>query len=371
MQKNGKMFKKLSLGDYTWMNYNQTHSISKKFGAGLRELGVKPQDAIAIYAETRAEWLMSAFGAFSQSIVVSTLYTNLGDEAIMHGLNETGVSLVVTSHELLPKFKNMLAHCPNIKTIIVMEDQIFPTDTTGYQAEVEILTFQAVVDLGTGSSVESVPPSADTPAIIMYTSGSTGVPKGVILTHGNLIATSTSIMFLSPFYSDDVYIGYLPAAHVLELLSECTMMMFGVAVGYSSPNTMTDMSTKVMRGQKGDASVLKPTMMCVVPLILDRIYKNIIDSVDKRGNNFQKVFEFCYRYKLYWTRSGQPTPIVDKIVFNKIKKLLGGKMRFAITGGAPLSPETHDFIRVCLGLTLVQGYSLTETTCTGTCMMDV
>ena len=174
MQKNGKMFKKLSLGDYTWMNYNQTHSISKKFGAGLRELGVKPQDAIAIYAETRAEWLMSAFGAFSQSIVVSTLYTNLGDEAIMHGLNETGVSLVVTSHELLPKFKNMLAHCPNIKTIIVMEDQIFPTDTTGYQAEVEILTFQAVVDLGSGSVVESVPPSAETPAIIMYTSGSTG-----------------------------------------------------------------------------------------------------------------------------------------------------------------------------------------------------
>ena len=174
MQKNGKMFKKLSLGDYKWMNYNQTHSISKKFGAGLRELGVKPQDAIAIYAETRAEWLMSAFGAFSQSIVVGTLYTNLGDEAIMHGLNETGVSLVVTSHELLPKFKNMLAHCPNIKTIIVMEDQIFPTDTTGYQSEVEILTFQSVVDLGAGSSVESVPPSADTPAIIMYTSGSTG-----------------------------------------------------------------------------------------------------------------------------------------------------------------------------------------------------
>jgi long-chain acyl-CoA synthetase len=188
----------------------------------------------------------------------------------------------------------------------------------------------------------------------MYTSGSTGVPKGVVLTHGNLIATSTSIMFLEPFYSDDVYIGYLPAAHVLELLSECTMMMFGIPVGYSSPNTMTDMSTKVMRDQKGDASVLKPTLMCVVPLILDRIYKNIIESVGKRGANFQKTFEFCYRYKLYWTRSGQPTPIVDKIVFNKIKSLLGGKMRFAITGGAPLSPETHDFIRVCLGLTLVQ-----------------
>ena len=368
MQANGKMFKKLSLGEYKWMDYNQTHEVAANFGKGLRELGQAPGDAIAIYAETRAEWLMSAFGAFSQSIVVSTLYTNLGDEAIMHGLNETEVNCVVTSHELLPKFKKMLDHCPNIKTIIVMEDQIFPLDNNGFKPGVQILPFQSVVKIGEKSSVESVAPTAETPAIIMYTSGSTGVPKGVILTHGNLISTSTCIMFLVKFEAADIYMAYLPLAHVLELLSECTMMMFGVGVGYSSPNTMTDMSAKVAKGNKGDASILKPTMMCVVPLILDRIYKNIIDSVNKRGSNFQKAFEFCYRYKLYWTRNNQKTPIVDKIVFNKIKSLLGGRMRFAITGGAPLSPETHEFIRVCLGLTLVQGYSLTETTCSGTCM---
>jgi len=367
-QNNGKVFKKLSLGEYKWMTYTETQKTSNHFGKGLRELGQRPGDAVAIYAETRAEWLMAAFGAFSQSMVVSTLYTNLGDEAIMHGLNETEVTCVVTSHELLPKFKKMLEHCPHIQTVIVMEDQIFPLDITGYKSGVKVIPFRSVVNMGEKSSVDVVPPTSETPAIIMYTSGSTGVPKGVILTHGNLISTSTCIMFLVKFEPNDIYMAYLPLAHVLELLSECTMMMFGVAVGYSSPNTMTDMSTKVAKGNKGDAGILKPTMMCVVPLILDRIYKNIIDSVSKRGSNFQKAFEFCYRYKLYWSRNGHKTPIVDKIVFNKIKSLLGGKMRFAITGGAPLSPETHEFIRVCLGLTLVQGYSLTETTCSGTCM---
>jgi len=368
IQANGKVFKKLSLGDYKWIDFTETRTIAYNFGAGLRELGQQPGQSIAIYAETRAEWIMSAQGAFSQSVVVATLYTNLGDEAIMHGLNETEVSLVVTSHDLLPKFRHMLPECPNIKTIVVMEDQLFSTDTTGFKEGVKIIPFKSVVGLGEASKQEETPPNSETPAIIMYTSGSTGQPKGVILTHGNLISTSTCIMFLESFYPEDVYIGYLPLAHVLELLSECTMMMFGVPVGYSSPNTMTDMSTKVKKGEKGDASVLKPTMMCTVPLILDRIYKNIMDSVGKRGANFQKAFEFCYRYKLYWRRSGMSTPLVDKLVFNKIKALLGGKMRFVISGGAPLSPETHDFIRTCLGVSLVQGYSLTETTCTGTCM---
>ena len=98
-----------------------------------------------------------------------------------------------------------------------------------------------------------------------------------MLAHRNLVATMKCLMFMV-MPRDDIYIAFLPLAHVLELLAENTMMLFGVKVGYSSPNTMTDMSTKVRKGYKGDATVLRPTMMCAVPLIMDRIYKNILDS---------------------------------------------------------------------------------------------
>merc|ERR1711944_177194 len=192
-------------------------------------------------------------------------------------------------------------------------------------------------------------PTPDDTAIVMYTSGSTGTPKGVVLTHRNLVACMKCIMFMLNPKPDECYIAYLPLAHVLELLSENTMMLFGIKVGYSSPNTMTDMSTKVRKGYKGDASVLKPTMMCAVPLIMDRIYKNILDSVEKRGVTFKKIFEFCFNYKLYWVKVGMQTPLLDKLVFSKIRKLLGGKMDFILVGGAPLSQTTHEFIRVCLG----------------------
>ena len=111
-----------------------------------------------------------------------------------HGLNETEVSLVVTSHELLPKFRTMLAHCPALRTIVVMEDQIFPSDLSGYPDHVQVIPFKSVVKLGENYSLTAGPPTAESPAIIMYTSGSTGKPKGVVPTHGGWLSGITHTM---------------------------------------------------------------------------------------------------------------------------------------------------------------------------------
>lgn len=370
-QFDGKVFKKLNLGPYEWMSYHEAYQTSTNFGRGLRYLNQEPRTPIAIYAETRAEWILAALGAFSQSIIVSTVYTNLGDDAICHGFNETEVRVVVTSSSLLPKLRTMLARCPSIRHVIVIRDH---TDTQGELVSLEhkvcVNTFYEVVELGASHPCPACSPSAEDLAIIMYTSGSTGVPKGVMISHKNLVATSTTILFLRKFDNQkDMYIAYLPLAHVLELLSECTMLLLGVPIGYSSPNTMTNLSTAIKEGQLGDAVLLRPTIMCTVPLILDRIYKNISEGVNKKGKVFAKVFNVCYNYKLWWNMRGLHTPVLERLIFKKLRQILGGRVDMMIVGGAPLAPKTQEFVRTCLDARLVQGYTMTETTCSGTCQI--
>ena len=158
-----------------------------------------------------------------------------------------------------------------------------------------------------------------------------------------------------------MYIGYLPLAHVLELIGESMVIVLGVPIGYSSPYTLTDKSLMIKEGNKGDATILKPTFIAFVPLVLDKSYKRVHEEAKKKGDFFENFFHFCTQYKIAASNRGEVTPIMDKLIFRGIRQLLGGKVRLMICGGAPLSPESHEFIRSCMGCPLLQGYSLTET----------
>ncbi|XP_017066171.1 long-chain-fatty-acid--CoA ligase 3 isoform X3 [Drosophila eugracilis] len=369
VQQNGRVFKKYNLGDYKWKTFTEAERTAANFGRGLRELGQKPRENIVIFAETRAEWMIAAHGCFKQAMPIVTVYATLGDDGVAHCITETEVTTVITSHDLLPKFKTLLDKCPLVKTIIYIEDQLQKTETTGFKDGVKILPFNQVVKSGQDSKFEHVPPKGDDIAIIMYTSGSTGTPKGVLLSHKNCIATMKGFVDMVPIYPDDVLIGFLPLAHVFELVAESVCLMTGVPIGYSTPLTLIDTSSKIKRGCKGDATVLKPTCMTSVPLILDRISKGINDKVNS-GSAFRKaLFKFLYQYKVKWVQRGYKTPLIDKLVFKKVAKLMGGKVRIIMSGGAPLSADTHEQIKTCLCLELIQGYGLTETT-SGATVMD-
>ncbi|KAJ8894920.1 hypothetical protein PR048_000227 [Dryococelus australis] len=286
LQPNGRVFKKYTMGDYEWKSFHVFEEEAGSFGRGLRILGQEPFMNIAIFAETRAEWMVAAHGCFKQNI----------------------------PREVAPK-----------------------TEDT---------------------------------AIIMYTSGSTGTPKGVLLSHKNIMSTMKAFSDAVDIVDSDVFMGYLPLAHVFELLTECVCLMYGVGIGYSTPLTMMDTSSKIKKGSKGDATVLKPSLLTSVPLILDRITKGVNDRISKSSGLQRELFRFAFEYKRAWTRQGFKTPLINRLVFGKIRQMLGGRIRLVLCGGAPLAQDTHEFIKVCLCVEITPGYGLTET-CSGATILDI
>ncbi|XP_012666830.1 long-chain-fatty-acid--CoA ligase 4 isoform X1 [Otolemur garnettii] len=369
MQPNGKVFKKLILGNYKWMNYLEVNRRVNNFGGGLTALGLKPKNTIAIFCETRAEWMIAAQTCFKYNFPLVTLYATLGKEAVVHGLNESEAAYLITSVELLEsKLKTALLDINCVKHIIYVDNKTI--NKAEYPEGFEIHSMQSVEDLGSKLANLSVPPSRPTPsdmAIVMYTSGSTGRPKGVMMHHSNLIAGMTGqcerIPGLGP---KDTYIGYLPLAHVLELTAEISCFTYGCRIGYSSPLTLSDQSSKIKKGSKGDCTVLKPTLMAAVPEIMDRIYKNVMSKVQEMNYIQKTLFKIGYDYKLEQIKKGYDAPLCNLLLFKKVKALLGGNVRMMLSGGAPLSPQTHRFMNVCFCCPVGQGYGLTESCGAGT-----
>merc|ERR1719282_1613761 len=206
------------------------------------------------------------------------------------------------------------------------------------------------------------PPGPDDIGIIMYTSGSTGKPKGVMLSHHNLVNAMGSLCNIVNFNAEkDRFIAFLPLAHVLELLAESSCIFMGIMIGYSSSLTLTTKSSKVKIGCKGDSNVLKPTLMCAVPLILERIYKSIVDTMSRKGWFVEELFHYLVAYKMKWQDREFDTPLLNKTLFRRIRYFLGGRVRVLLSGGAPLSADTQLLCSTCLSMPILQGYGLTET----------
>jgi len=367
-QNNGKVFTKLQLGDYKWQTYAEVSTEVDNLGKGLRELGIQPRDKIVVYGNTCAEWIISSIAAFQHSLAVVTIYANLGEEGVSHGISQTKASTVIVGEDLLSRLQAVLPTADSVKNVIVMPSHN-PVALPENTPSVTYHKLSSLIASGSTSSVEASPPDPSDTAIIMYTSGSTGVPKGVVLTHANILQGLLSLMpaadsALDPITSDACYIAVLPLAHVLELLAENLMLCMGVPIGYSNPKTFTDTGSMLAKGTKGDATILKPTVVCVVPLVLDSIYKGIQANVASRGTFFKELINFCYEYRLKWTRRGHDTPIMNRLIFKKFKDIVGGRLRVLLSGGAPLAPDAHNFVKTCLDLVLMQGYGLTETCAT-------
>merc|ERR1719318_1593531 len=185
-QPSGKVFTKLQLGNYTWQTYSEVAAQAEHMGRGLREVGVRPREKVVLYANTCAEWMVAAAGAFRHSLAVVTIYTNLGEEGVAHGITQTEAATVIVGQELLPRLLAILPTAPSVARVIVIpghKAEPLPEDTEA----TKFFKFSTVLASGASSSIHAAAPEPSDTAIIMYTSGSTGVPKGVVMTHANLV----------------------------------------------------------------------------------------------------------------------------------------------------------------------------------------
>eukprot|EP00928_Gymnodinium_smaydae_P053620 TRINITY_DN37568_c0_g1_i1.p1 TRINITY_DN37568_c0_g1~~TRINITY_DN37568_c0_g1_i1.p1 ORF type:complete len:732 (+),score=166.56 TRINITY_DN37568_c0_g1_i1:63-2198(+) len=391
-----KMFWKK--GPYEWKTFAEVHadvvSAAKALLGlpGIQELRKAGKCVAGILADTSAEWQMSAQAAFQVGIPVTTVYTTLGHEAMVHGLNETECSVLFldwTQYDVL--LQPVLSKCTSLQHIVLIGKCFVPVVVEGgaskpFPTAEEVValpkvgravttTFENLVAAGKVSSADlkEFAPKADTLAFIMYTSGSTGMPKGVMLSHKNFVSVVAGIMaqgVLKP-NKEDWYIAYLPLAHILELIVETTMMVSGAKIGYGHAKTLTSTSPFVhpSNPEGSDLLAFKPTIMVAVPAILDLIKKGLTLKLQKMEGFKGKLVRGSISMAQGGGAGGEGLLVgvllslgLSGVLIKKVKQQLGlERLRIIGSGGAPLAAETQEFITKVLA-PVAQGYGATETT---------
>ncbi|KAG0739140.1 hypothetical protein G6F57_003146 [Rhizopus arrhizus] len=359
-QKVSKTWTYFQLSGYYHYTYQQAADITKTIGAGLRQLGLNRGDKVQISASTSSEWMFLAHGAFSQAMTIVTAYDTLGPEGLQHAISESEATLCFMNSDQLPVLNKVLSDCPSVKSIIY-RGEASPEHIHQLKSSLQInhiLSFDELLKLGEEHPVDVVKPTSSELCCIMYTSGSTGSPKGVMLTHGNVVSAIAGVsrMLQHLLEANDTMMAYLPLAHVLEFLVENLCIFLGVTLGYGSIRTLTDAS---VRNCKGDLQEFAPTILTGVPQVFETIRKTILSKVAQRGTRVENIFGKAVEFKRFLRNHGLNTSFLDNTIFKTVKKQLGGKLRYCLSGGAPISAETQDFLSLTV-CPILAGYGMTE-----------
>jgi len=338
-----------NFGSYKWMNYHDFEEKVILFSKGLVLLGISPGDKVGIYSHNCPFWQISNYACHYSSFVSVPVYDSLGPNAAEYIITHSECKAVVVHKEKLKSFMTILPNLENIRTVIVIDSSIPETENKN----VRFFTCDDIMEIGKEKAFALQEPSPDDLAIIMYTSGSTGNPKGCLLTHKNIVSGATGLGCLgASITKTDVYLSFLPLAHIYELGVELIMIAQGASIGFYSGN---------VKNLTNDLQALQPTIICGVPRVWNRIVDTMKAKIQALPKLKQLLINSSIKMKLKAIKSGKPhSEILDLVVFKSFISVLGGRVRLIVSGGAPILPEVYDFLRATITPNVVQGYGLTE-----------
>ncbi|XP_040983366.1 long-chain-fatty-acid--CoA ligase 5 [Aquila chrysaetos chrysaetos] len=354
---------------YQWLTYKQVLDRAQYLGSGLLQKGCKQSSNqfIGIFAQNRPEWIISEYACYTYSMVAVPLYDTLGPEAIIYIVNKADISIVICDKP--EKAQILLENCekektPCLKTIILMDLFDKELKDRGAKVGVEILALQEVEELGRNNIREPVPPKPEDLCIVCFTSGTTGNPKGAMLTHQNVVANAAAFLRSTEntveCTSSDITMSYLPLAHMFERVVQTVVYSCGAKVGFFQGDIklLTD-----------DMKTLKPTLFPVVPRLLNRIYDKIQSGAKSPVKRC--LLNFAVIMKTSEIKQGiiRNDSIWDQLIFKKVQETMGGRVRIMVTGAAPISPSVLTFLRAALGCQIFEAYGQTE--CSAGCTFSM
>ncbi len=350
-------------GVYTPISHRTVAERVRRVALGLSELGISAGSRVAILSENRPEWAIADYGCLTAGITDVPIYSTLPAEQITYLLIDSGVrAIFVSTANQAAKIAQIRKDAPALEFVISFDGPaVEGVDMTLAELEARGAAVETPARIAAyrAAALEVVP---DDVATLIYTSGTTGKPKGVMLTHDNFHSNVSAATHAVPFKGQDTSLSFLPLSHVLERMAgHYLMWCTGTSIAYAeSMDTVAD-----------DLVLVKPSLAISVPRLYEKIYARVMDSALSGGGVKRSIFLWARGVGEQWAdeklAGREPGGLIalkyrvaDRLVFSKLRERTGGRLRYFVSGGAPLSPEINKFFYAA-GLVILEGYGLTET----------
>jgi long-chain acyl-CoA synthetase len=332
-------------GVYFPITYKELSQKVKILSSALQKLGVEKGDNVAILSENRPEWVISDLAIMSVGGKTVPLHTTLSAKAIVNVLVHSKAKvLIVSNDDFLNKALLGQAHLKNIQKVIFLEQL---TATHKSVLSNKVIGWNAIFSRNSENEFEKIFLEPDEPCSIIYTSGTTGQPKGVILTHMNFLSNVEAVNEAIPVRHNDVFLSFLPLSHVLERMAGYYMpICFGATIAYAES----------VKHLAQNLKEVKPTILISVPRIFEKFHDAVWDKVNASSPLQKKIFKWALKQK----ENTLNRRLADLLVFKKIRKKMGGRLRLTVSGGASLNQNIARFFSK-MGIKILEGYGLTET----------